>query len=111
MRDGDESEDLSPSNVENPNPAASTEASVDSFEESGSEVTGSAISGGSSAWTESSGAPSGDRTSRRALILQMARARMKNNKDSPVKSNKTAMKEEDGKTVNTADFDLTGDLD
>ena len=47
--------------------------------ESGSEVT-SVVSGTSSGWTENSGAP--ERSSRRALILQMAKARMKNNKSS-----------------------------
>ncbi|KAL7562316.1 hypothetical protein ACA910_014531 [Epithemia clementina (nom. ined.)] len=45
--------------------------------ESGSEVT-SVVSATSSAWTENSTAP--ERSSRRALILQMAKARMKNNK-------------------------------
>lgn len=98
---------------ENPDPTES-EASADPWEESGSEVTGSAVSG-SSAWTDNS-APA-DRTSRRALILQMARARMKNNKESPSKQKLgPAIEEEDGaKTVatdgNTAEFDFTGDLD
>jgi hypothetical protein len=45
--------------------------------ESGSELTASVISG-SSAWTDGSNQ---DRSSRRALILQMAKARMKTNKD------------------------------
>ena len=45
--------------------------------ESGSEVT-SVVSAASSAWTDNSGAP--ERSSRRALILQMAKARMKNHK-------------------------------
>lgn len=45
--------------------------------ESGSELTASVISG-SSAWADSSNQ---DRSSRRALILQMAKARMKTNKD------------------------------
>lgn len=44
--------------------------------ESSSEVT-SVVSGTSSAWTE--GSANGDRSSRRALILQMAKARMKKN--------------------------------
>jgi len=48
--------------------------------ESGSEISGSVISATSSAWTETSGAP--ERSSRRALILQMAKARMKSNKSS-----------------------------
>lgn len=103
----------SPSNG-NPDPAES-EASVDTWEESGSEVTGSAVSG-SSAWTEDNSGPA-DRTSRRALILQMARARMKNNKESPSKQkNSSPIEEEDGGITvatdgNTAEFDLTGDLD
>ena len=93
---------------------AESEVSVDTWEESGSEITGSAVSG-SSAWTDNS-APA-DRTSRRALILQMARARMKNNKESPSKPKiSPAIVEEDGtKTVatdgNNTEFDLTGDLD
>jgi hypothetical protein len=93
---------------------AESEVSVDTWEESGSEVTGSAVSG-SSGWTENS-APA-DRTSRRALILQMARARMKNNKDSPSKQKlgPTIASEDGSKTVamdgSTAEFDLTGDLD
>jgi hypothetical protein len=41
-----------------------------------SEYTGSEVTGGSSIWTETENNP--DRSSRRALILQMARARMKN---------------------------------
>mmetsp|Transcript_24225 Transcript_24225/g.55577 ORF Transcript_24225/g.55577 Transcript_24225/m.55577 type:complete len:524 (-) Transcript_24225:163-1734(-) len=48
--------------------------------ESGSEVSESVVSATSSAWTETSGAP--ERSSRRALILQMAKARMKSNKSS-----------------------------
>jgi hypothetical protein len=60
--------------------------------ESGSEMTGSMISG-SSVWSEGTG---GDRSSRRALILQMAKARMKSNKESPEKPN-TA-----GATANSA---------
>jgi hypothetical protein len=97
----------------NPDPAE-FEASVETWEESGSEVTGSAVSG-SSAWTDDNSTPA-DRTSRRALILQMARARMKNNKESPTKQKIGPIEEEDGnKTVatdgHTADFDLTGDLD
>jgi hypothetical protein len=115
---GQQQDEMSATSIdanENPNPAAS-EASVDAWEESGSEFTGSAISAGSSAWTENSGPA--DRTSRRALILQMARARMKNNKESPSKQRiAPAISEEDAsKTVATdgnatADFDLTGDLD
>ena len=46
--------------------------------ESGSEMSGSMVSG-SSVWSEGS---AGDRSSRRALILQMAKARMKTTRDS-----------------------------
>ena len=67
-----------------PNPAVSPkdDASAQTWE-SGSELTASVISG-SSVWSEGSG---GDRSSRRALILQMAKARMKNN--SPDKKSKS----------------------
>lgn len=47
--------------------------------DSGSEIT--SVISGSSVWTDGSNA--GDRSSRRALILQMAKARMKSNKSSP----------------------------
>jgi hypothetical protein len=90
---------------------AESEASVDTWEESGSEITGSALSA-SSGWTDNS-APA-DRTSRRALILQMARARMKNNKDSPSKQKVgPGIAKEDGVATdgNAAEFDLTSDLD
>jgi hypothetical protein len=46
--------------------------------ESGSEISASVVSG-SSVWTEGSNPT--DRSSRRKLILQMAKARMKSNKD------------------------------
>lgn len=95
----------------------------------GSDITGSAISG-SSVWTDNSG--TGDRSSRRALILQMAKARMKNNKESPRGSSEgnnhgidftgdpsSAINEEDNEADGTIftegnanhDIDLTGDLD
>jgi hypothetical protein len=97
--------------------AAGSEASVGTWDDSGSDITGSGVSG-SSVWTDSSGP--GDRSSRRALILQMAKARMKTNKDSPSAANSksklsTPIKEEadhimtEGNTV--ADIDFTGDLD
>ena len=96
-----------------------SEISNVAWEESGSDITGSALSG-SSVWTDSS-AP-GDRTSRRALILQMAKARMKNNKELPsVSKPSSATIEQDDEADDTIftegnathDFvgELTGDLD
>lgn len=102
----------SPMAVETPN-----SGDAGTWDDSGSEVTGSAVSS-SSIWTDTSGPA--DRSSRRALILQMAKARMKtNNKESPVASKSkldTSITEEGDITVMTegntvADFDLTGDLD
>lgn len=61
-----------------PNPASPRDEDSATTWESGSELTGSMISG-SSVWSEGT---SGDRSSRRALILQMAKARMKSNKES-----------------------------
>lgn len=57
--------------------------------ESGSEIT-SVVSGVSSVWTDSSNNP--DRSSRRALILQMAKARMKSNKGVGGASDEVAMR-------------------
>jgi hypothetical protein len=72
---------------EEPDPAGSPrdEDSAATWE-SGSELTASVISG-SSVWTDGSG---NDRSSRRALILQMAKARMKSSKDSPDRSKVSA---------------------
>jgi hypothetical protein len=70
---------------------------------SGSDFTGD----DSSAWTDGSSMPP-DRTSRRALILQMAKARMK--KDTPDKPG-FEEKKVDSHFADTSDFDLTGDLD
>lgn len=106
----------SPAAVENPNPAES-EATAGTWDDSGSDVTGSGVSG-SSVWTDTSGP--GDRSSRRALILQMAKARMKTTKESPsVAANRsklgTSIMEEDttimteGNTL--GDIDFAGDLD
>lgn len=92
----------------------------DSF--SGSEVT-SIVSATSSAWTENSSAP--ERSSRRALILQMAKARMKNNKSGGASlSNEHhselmgtySITEEEKKLDGPAedektDIDIAGDLD
>jgi hypothetical protein len=85
--------------------------------ESGSELTASVISG-SSAWTDSSNQ---DRSSRRALILQMAKARMKTNKDptSPgptIEEENMSQEEEDVSrqglvTETNPDIDFAEDLD
>ena len=106
----------SPTTSENPGFAGS-KTSTDTWDENGTDITGSAISG-SSVWTENSG-PS-DRSSRRALILQMAKARMKNNRESPSRNSTARTGEDDADntiftegnaTLATHDFDLTGDLD
>ena len=106
----------SPTKSENPEATTRSEISSNTWDESGTDITGSAISG-SSVLSENSG-PS-DRSSRRALILQMAKARMKNNRDSPVKASSTKINDdaddtvftEGNTTLATHDFDLTGDLD
>jgi hypothetical protein len=109
----------SPSRVAAETPkAGESDVSAGTWDDSGSDVTGSAVSG-SSVWTDTSGP--GDRSSRRALILQMAKARMKTNKESPsasaMKSKlSTSITEEADITVMTegntvADIDFTGDLD
>ena len=95
--------------------------------EEGSDFTGSNISG-SSLWSDASGS-AGDRTSRRALILQMAKARMKSNGGSPTKTMGTPQnqrmgggggfepppsrieEESLGGTEVNGDIDLTEDLD
>lgn len=88
--------------------------SIGTFDDSGSDYTGSAVSG-SSVWTDTSGP--GDRSSRRALILQMAKARMKNNKEKNPKSKPSSTSPiSEGQETMTAlsqgpDIDLTGDLD
>jgi hypothetical protein len=55
------------------------------WSESGSEMT--SVISGSSVWTDTSNA--NERSSRRALILQMAKARMKQNKNSSHTEDKT----------------------
>jgi len=104
----------SPTKTDYPRSARS-ETSTKTWDENGTDISGSAISG-SSVWSENSG-PS-DRSSRRALILQMAKARMKNNRESPVKASSTIIQEDGAdNSVFTAgnatiyDLDLTGDLD
>mmetsp|Transcript_43831 Transcript_43831/g.49527 ORF Transcript_43831/g.49527 Transcript_43831/m.49527 type:complete len:1006 (+) Transcript_43831:244-3261(+) len=107
----------SPSMSENPGTSKSENSRKEAWDDSGSDITGSAISG-SSVWTNNSGP--GDRSSRRALILQMAKARMKNNKELPaVAKNASAIIGEDDEADDTIftegnlayDIDLTGDLD
>jgi hypothetical protein len=86
--------------------------------DSTSDVSGSNVSG-SSVWSDASG---GDRNSRRALILQMAKARMRNNKESPTKSmgspdrHEPFMIEEEGASIagrseTNPEIDIAGDLD
>jgi len=84
--------------------------------ESGSDFTGSSV------WTDNSanqGAGGEHRNSRRALILQMAKARMKSNKNQPfgtADSEAAATRTEEEKKVDgvgsdPVELDLTGDLD
>jgi len=80
--------------------------------ESGSEMT--SVMSGSSVWTDSSNAV--DRSSRRALILQMAKARMKQNKSSASvaerKTSNTIVEEESQiPNVSNAEFDMSQELD
>jgi hypothetical protein len=91
---------------EEPNPAGSPrdDASAATWE-SGSELTASVISG-SSFLTEGSG---NDRSSRRALILQMAKARMKSSKDSPDRSKVSAPPIEEEEEELSIEEDFTGD--
>ncbi len=105
----------SPSRIENPESTRS-EMSANAWGENSTDIIGSAISG-SSVVSDNSGT---DRNSRRALILQMAKARMKNHRESPVKSPSAGIPEDEpddtvfteaNATLATHDFDLTGDLD
>lgn len=90
--------------------------------DTGSDISGSNVSS-SSVWSTDSGT-TGDRSSRRALILQMAKARMRNNKESPTKAGSsvlaatgkpTILEEEtasiNGFTETNTDIDFTNDLD
>jgi len=99
----------SPTMSEKPESTIS-ETSIDAWDENGTDITGSAVSA-------SSGLT--DKSSRRQLILQMAKARMKNNRDLP-KISSAKNEDDDGAntiltegnaTLATHDFDLTGDLD
>lgn len=94
----------------------------ESQEESTSEIT--SVISGSSVWTDGS---TGDRSSRRALILQMAKARMKSNKppgESHVEDKTTSPIEEETSFVSgddqtwdggggrvASEIDFTGELD
>jgi hypothetical protein len=74
--------------------------------ESGSEMT--SVVSGSSVWTDNVSNP--DRSSRRALILQMAKARMRSHKS--VTSPQSISEEPDEKKLEQGDdIDLTADLD
>mmetsp|Transcript_13459 Transcript_13459/g.19834 ORF Transcript_13459/g.19834 Transcript_13459/m.19834 type:complete len:1058 (+) Transcript_13459:208-3381(+) len=82
--------------------------------ESSSEMT--SVISGSSVWTDSSNAA--DRSSRRALILQMAKARMKQHKssasvsESKASTTRTIAEEASSeRTVSNAEFDMTKELD
>lgn len=83
------------------------EAASEGTWDSGSDVSGSNATG-SSLWSDNGA----DRSSRRALILQMAKARMRNNKESPTKSVKM-IDEEAGSTGGHTDanLDFAADLD
>jgi hypothetical protein len=107
---------ISQAKIETPTSTRS-EISTSTWDENNTDIIGSAISG-SSVFSEKSG--SADRSSRRALILQMAKARMKNNRDSPSKTSSTITQDDEADnntftegnaTIATHEFDLTGDLD
>jgi len=115
-----EPQDLSPLNEDCTNPASLTSPNTDSESggtwESGSDFTGSSV------WTDNdSNQLNGNdqRSSRRALILQMAKARMKSNKlhghsaSSPQSDIHKPEEEKkiDGFVPGDVDLDLTGDLD
>lgn len=68
--------------------------------ESGTEISGSVVSG-SSVWTDQSNPT--DRSSRRALILQMAKARMKTNKDGQSPSAGSGMQGVEGQPIEEED--------
>ena len=105
------------------------DGSASTWESANSEALTSVISG-SSVWTDNSSNPA-DRSSRRALILQMAKARMKSNKDrdpaeKTIKEEKSGslddtdvgyddehndMRPQGSAEVTTADLDFAADLD
>jgi hypothetical protein len=81
--------------------------------DSGSEVT--SVVSGSSVWTDNSNNP--DRSSRRALILQMAKARMKGNKEPEDAIPEESYDDDDEEKKNdvlpdsATEIDIAGDLD
>lgn len=81
------------------------DGSASTWGSANSEALTSVISG-SSVWTDSSSNPA-DRSSRRALILQMAKARMKSNKERDP-AEKT-IKEEKSNSLDDTDVDDYGD--
>ena len=93
---------------EEPKPATpSIEEASEGTWDSGSDVSGSNATG-SSLWSENGA----DRSSRRALILQMAKARMRNNKESPTKSVRIIDEETASTGGHTeANLDFAADLD
>lgn len=97
---------LSPTSTNDSGEPGSTLRTVDS-ESNGTWASGSDFTGDSSMWTDGSALPP-DRSARRALILQMAKARMK--KDTPEKLCQEE-KKTDSHNADTSDFDLTVDLD
>ena len=82
--------------------------------ESGSNA-GSSVTAGSSVWTDNDTVP--DRSSRRALILQMAKARMKSTKQQPEEQEETLPiavndeKKDNQDTLSSDGIDFVGDLD
>lgn len=84
-------------------PGAESEVSETASDNYASEVSGS------SAWTDSS---IGDRSSRRALILQMAKARMKSHKShqAPIQE-EASVGEATSRSEPKTDIDFTGELD
>lgn len=78
----------------------------------GSEVSSGGVSGASSSWTE--GSESENKSSRRQLILQMAKARMKSHQTKLTQEDTTPtddMTNDEEKKEATDNIDLRGDLD
>jgi len=106
-------EKLAPTDDDSRNPSSipHTDSESGATWETGSDNMSSVVSG-SSVWTDQSNNP--DRSSRRALILQMAKARMKSNK--PPEDGQHGYEEEKKleshrDTDSTTNIDLTEDLD
>ena len=92
-------EELEPEHRLSPVSPQFDEASAGTWE-SGTEISGSVVSG-SSVWTDQSNPA--DRSSRRALILQMAKARMKTNKDGQSPTAGSEMQGMDGDAIEEED--------